>query len=69
MSEALEQARQARLSILRRSAVILAPRPDLKPHAPRITIIKVPVDKSSPSSARWQMIRAIQEETDTKFDQ
>ncbi|GAP15269.1 polyribonucleotide nucleotidyltransferase [Longilinea arvoryzae] len=70
MSEALEQARKARLEILTKiQAVIPAPRPDLKPHAPRITIIKVPVDKiGAIIGPGGKMIRAIQEETDTKID-
>jgi polyribonucleotide nucleotidyltransferase len=70
MSEALEQARQARLSILDKMlAVIPAPRPDLKPHAPRITIIKVPIEKiGAIIGPGGKMIRAIQEETDTKID-
>ncbi len=46
MRRALEQARQARLAILdRMEAVLPAPRPELKPHAPRILTVKVPVDK------------------------
>ena len=70
MSEALEQARLARLSILDKMlAVIPAPRPDLKPHAPRITIIKVPIEKiGAIIGPGGKMIRAIQEETDTKID-
>ncbi len=46
LSEALEQARRARLHILDRMAEVLpAPRPELKPFAPRILSIKIPVDK------------------------
>ncbi len=46
LSEALEQARRARLFILDRMAEVLpAPRPELKPFAPRILSIKIPVDK------------------------
>ncbi len=46
LSEALEQARRARLFILERMAEVLpAPRPELKPFAPRILSIKIPVDK------------------------
>ncbi|AEB11546.1 Polyribonucleotide nucleotidyltransferase [Marinithermus hydrothermalis DSM 14884] len=46
MRRALEQARQARLAILdQMEAVLPAPRPELKPHAPRILTVKVPVDK------------------------
>jgi polyribonucleotide nucleotidyltransferase len=70
MSEALEQARVARLDILGKMlAAIPAPRADLKPHAPRITIIKVPVEKiGAIIGPGGKTIRAIQEETDTKID-
>jgi len=70
MSEALAQAHKARLEILSKMlAVIPAPRADLKPHAPRITIIKVPVDKiGAIIGPGGKMIRALQEETDTKID-
>ncbi|HNT55447.1 MAG TPA: polyribonucleotide nucleotidyltransferase [Anaerolineaceae bacterium] len=70
MSKALSQARVARLSILDQMlAVLPAPRPDLKPHAPRITIIKVPVDKiGAIIGPGGKMIRSIQEETGAKID-
>ncbi len=70
MSEALEQARQARLFILDEMLKVLpAPRPELKPHAPRIQIIKVPVDKiGAIIGPGGKMIRLIQEETNTKID-
>ena len=70
MSEALEQARQARLSILDTMLEVLpAPRPDLKPHAPRIQIIRIPVEKiGAIIGPGGKMIRAIQEETGTKID-
>ena len=43
MSEALAQAREARLEILDKMlAVLPAPRPELKPHVPRITIVQHP---------------------------
>lgn len=46
MHQALEQAKAARLFILDRMAEVMpAPRPDLKPAAPRILTIKVPVEK------------------------
>jgi polyribonucleotide nucleotidyltransferase len=49
--------------------VIPAPRPELKAHAPRITIIKVPVDKiGAIIGPGGKMIRALQEETNTKID-
>jgi len=70
MSKALAQARTARLSILDKMlAVLPAPRPELKPHAPRITIIKIPVDKiGAIIGPGGKMIRAIQEETGAKID-
>jgi polyribonucleotide nucleotidyltransferase len=70
MSEALEQARVARLKILdKMMEVIRAPRPDLKPHAPRITVVRIPVDKiGAVIGPGGKMIRGIQEETGTKID-
>jgi polyribonucleotide nucleotidyltransferase len=70
MKEALEQARQARLFILDKILeVIPAPRPELKPHAPRITIVKIPVDKiGALIGPGGKNIRALQEETGTKID-
>jgi polyribonucleotide nucleotidyltransferase len=70
MAEALEQARQARLFILDKMLeVIPAPRPDLKPHAPRITTVKIPVDKiGAIIGPGGKNIRALQEETGTKID-
>lgn len=70
MKQALEQARQARLKILDEMlAVIPKPRPELKPHAPRITSIKIPVDKiGAIIGPGGKNIRALQEETDTKID-
>ncbi len=70
MKQALEQARQARLQILGEMlAVIPKPRPELKPHAPRITTIKIPVDKiGAIIGPGGKNIRALQEETDTKID-
>jgi polyribonucleotide nucleotidyltransferase len=70
MSQALEQARTARLSILDKMlAVLSAPRPDLKEHTPRITIVKIPVDKiGAIIGPGGKNIRALQEETGTKID-
>ncbi len=46
LREALEQARRARLFIIdRMESVLPAPRPELKPFAPRILSLKIPVDK------------------------
>ncbi len=70
MQQALEQARQARLSILGEMlAVLPKPRLELKPHAPRITTLKVPVDKiGAIIGPGGKNIRALQEETGTKID-
>jgi polyribonucleotide nucleotidyltransferase len=70
MKQALEQARQARLLILDKILeVIPAPRSELKPHAPRITIIKIPSDKiGAIIGPGGKIIRALQEETGTKID-
>jgi polyribonucleotide nucleotidyltransferase len=70
MSQALEQARLARLSILETmQAVIPEPRPALKPHTPRITVVQIPVDKiGAVIGPGGKTIRSIQEETDTRID-
>jgi polyribonucleotide nucleotidyltransferase len=70
MSEALAQANQARKFILGKMLEVLAaPRPDLKPYAPRITTIKIPIEKiGAIIGPGGKMIRALQEETNTKID-
>ena len=70
MSEALAQAKDARAFILGKMLEVLpAPRPELKPHAPRITTIKIPIDKiGAVIGPGGKMIRALQEETNTKID-
>ncbi|MGA9398510.1 MAG: polyribonucleotide nucleotidyltransferase, partial [Anaerolineaceae bacterium] len=70
MSEALEKARLARAFILDKIIeVIPVPRPELKPHAPRITVIKIPIDKiGAVIGPGGKNIRALQEETGTKID-
>ncbi len=70
MSEALHQAQQARLSILEMiTGTIAQPRPDLKPHAPRITVVHIPVDKiGAVIGPGGKVIRSIQEETGAKID-
>nr|BAL55655.1 polyribonucleotide nucleotidyltransferase [uncultured Chloroflexota bacterium] len=70
MAEALEQARQARLAILEKMLeVIPAPRPELKPHAPRITTVLIPTDKIGVLiGPGGKTVRAIQQETDTTID-
>jgi len=70
MQKALSQARDARLSILEKMLeAISEPRKELKPHAPRITTVKIPVDKiGAIIGPGGKMIRALQEETNTKID-
>ena len=70
MSTALAQARTARLAILDKMLeVIGTSRPELKPHVPRITIVRVPVDKiGAIIGPGGKNIRALQEETGTKID-
>ncbi|MEW6028380.1 MAG: polyribonucleotide nucleotidyltransferase [Chloroflexota bacterium] len=70
MKEALEQARAARLAILEKMLEALPqPRPELKPHAPRIYTVRVPVDKiGAIIGPGGKNIRALQDETGTKID-
>ncbi len=70
MKEALEQARIARLAIMEKMlAVLPAPRKELKPHAPRIITVKIPIDKiGTLIGPGGKTIRALQEETNTKID-
>ncbi|HTP03132.1 MAG TPA: polyribonucleotide nucleotidyltransferase [Anaerolineales bacterium] len=70
MKEALEQAHVARMSIMQKMLdVIAAPRPELKPHAPRIITVKIPVDKiGALIGPGGKNIRSLQEETGTKID-
>ena len=70
MKQALEQARQARLFILGKILeVIPAARPELKPHTPRITTVKIPSDKiGAIIGPGGKNIRLLQEETGTKID-
>ncbi len=70
MKEALEQARVARLAIMSEMlAVIGQPRAELKPHAPRIITVKIPVDKiGALIGPGGKNIRSLQEETGTKID-
>jgi polyribonucleotide nucleotidyltransferase len=70
MAQALEQARQARLSILEKMlAVIPEPRSALKPHTPRITVVQIPVDKiGAVIGPGGKTIRSIQEDTNTRID-
>jgi polyribonucleotide nucleotidyltransferase len=70
MKEALAQAHEARLFILGKMLeVIAAPRPELKPHAPRIITVKIPIDKiGALIGPGGKNIRALQDETGTKID-
>jgi polyribonucleotide nucleotidyltransferase len=70
MSDALAQAKQARSYILDKMLqVIPAPRPELKPHVPRIVVIQVPIEKiGAIIGPGGKNIRALQEETGTKID-
>jgi polyribonucleotide nucleotidyltransferase len=70
MSQALEQARQARLFILDKiEAVMPAPRSELKPHAPRMTVIKIDPEKiGSVIGPGGKTIRGIQEQTGARID-
>ena len=65
LSEALEQAREGRLFILgKMTEVISEPRPDYKPHVPRIVQIIVPKDMIGPIiGPGGKIIQGIQEET------
>ncbi|HET9588631.1 MAG TPA: polyribonucleotide nucleotidyltransferase, partial [Anaerolineales bacterium] len=70
MKEALEQARAARMFIMDKMLEVLpAARTELKPHAPRIITVKIPVDKiGALIGPGGKNIRALQEETGTKID-
>jgi polyribonucleotide nucleotidyltransferase len=70
MSEALAQAREARLFILNKITEVIAnPRPELKDFVPRITTVKIPVDKiGALIGPGGKNIRSLQEETKTQID-
>jgi len=70
LRDALEQARQARMFILdKMTAVISASRSELSPYAPRITTIKIPVDKiRDVIGAGGKVIRQIVAETGTEIN-
>lgn len=70
MSKALKQAHAARTHILGKMLeVIPVPNTTLKPHAPKITTVIVPVDKiGAIIGPGGKNIRALQEETGTKID-
>jgi len=70
MRQALKQAHDARLFILDKMLeVIPMPRAELRSFVPRITTMKVPVDKiGAIIGPGGKIIRAIQEETNVKID-
>ena len=70
MRDALEQARQARFFILEKmTAVISASREELSPYAPRITTIRIPVDKiRDVIGSGGKVIRQITAETGTEIN-
>ena len=70
MNEALAQAREARAAIMKEMLAVLdAPRSELKPHAPRIITVKIPIDKiGALIGPGGKNIRSLQEETGTKID-
>ncbi len=70
LQQALEQAREARGQVLDLIASVLpAPRPDLSPYAPRLTIIKIDPSKiGAIIGPGGKVIRKIQEETGVKID-
>ncbi len=70
MAEALQQAHKGREFILGKILEIIPePNRELKPHVPRITTIKVPIDKiGAIIGPGGKIIRAMQEETGAKID-
>ncbi|MBN1440877.1 MAG: polyribonucleotide nucleotidyltransferase [Anaerolineales bacterium] len=70
MGQALEQAQAARMRILEVIRGCLpAPRPDLKPHAPRMTILQIDPEKiGAVIGPGGKIIRKIQEDTGVKID-
>jgi polyribonucleotide nucleotidyltransferase len=70
MKEALAQANTARMSIMEKMLEALPQaRAELKPHAPRIITVKIPIDKiGALIGPGGKNIRALQEETNTKID-
>jgi len=70
MKEALGQALTARMSIMEKMLEALPQsRTELKPHAPRIITVKIPVDKiGALIGPGGKNIRALQDETGVKID-
>jgi polyribonucleotide nucleotidyltransferase len=70
MAEALAQAREGRVFILKEMAQALAsPRPEISPYAPRIITIQIPKDKiGGVIGTGGKVIRGIIEQTGVKID-
>ncbi len=70
MGQALDQAHEARMEILEViRACIPSPRPDLKPHAPRMTVLQIDPEKiGAVIGPGGKVIRKIQEDTGVKID-
>jgi len=70
MGQALDQAHDARMQILEVIRTCLpAPRPDLKPHAPRMTVLQIDPEKiGAVIGPGGKVIRKIQDETGVKID-
>ena len=70
MTQALEQARKARLSILDEMIKVIGkPREELSKYAPKVTIVKIPVDKiGTVIGPGGRMIREITEKTGAAID-
>ena len=70
MSQALRQAKEARLIILEKMlGTISQPRPDIADHAPRIVQIQIPVDKiGAVIGPGGKVIRGIQEQTGAEIN-
>ncbi len=70
MSQALEQARAARHFVLDAiEAVMPRPRAELKPHAPRITVVKIDPEKiGAVIGPGGKVIRSIQDKTGAQID-
>ncbi len=70
MTEALQHAREARIFILDAiQEVMPAPRAELKPHAPRMTVLKIDVQKiGAVIGPGGKIIRGIQDETGVRID-
>jgi polyribonucleotide nucleotidyltransferase len=64
LAQALSQARDARLHILDVMAEAIDAPDEMSPYAPRVTVVKIPVDKiGAVIGPKGQMINSIQDET------